>query len=917
MSQDRRLHERKSFADETPHRLRFRLKAGFVEAAVLDLSESGMKIYLSHVDISALSRGEVLDQCTVLSEQGSPSYPLQLTLLEVVTLEPERYVLRLSTEDEATRACLWQTMTQKEEALIGPRLVRRILSKNETPRIPGRGLYTEEARLERLTFVRKHSGVPLVHLQEIDLDPEELTSNIENLVSSVEVPVGLAGPLLIHGQHAAGIYYAPFATTEGALLASATRGATAITRAGGVTCRVINQSMRRAPIFVFCDIDGAFLFINWVRHHFNDLRGAVTQVSQHAKLIRIEPHMLGHIVHLVFVFETGDAAGQNMTTACTWHACQWILSQMKYFDSIKLDYFGIEGNMSGDKKLTYQTYIGGRGTRVIAECFLDAAIVEDVLKIAPANLVKSCQWGMAAAVHSGMVGYNGNIANVIAAIFTATGQDIACVHECSVGELYMETVDNGVYASMTLPSLILGTIGGGTHLPRQNEYLQMLDCAGGGKVNKLAEIIAGYCLALDLSTFSAIYSGQFTSAHERLGRNRPVEFFVREDLEPLFFQPGLRRALADARLEVSAIEPLEMVKGSSIITELSARKVKKLLGLLPYRVEYCSGQGQPAHEDVMVKIKPLDEEVILMSTSMAAMCGRTLASVYNKFRKQVGFSLCHLRELEMYRLEDPRFRSHMPVFYEAYENPKREAYVLVTELLQDMVLMNSADDVSGWGKSEIETALQGAADFHSVWYGREEDLSRLPWLGVVPAAAAMSEMVPLWEALSIHCAEEFPDWFEKEDKAIHRELIRNIPQWWPRIEAMPRTLVHNDFNPRNLCFRKTAAGLNLVAYDWELATLHLPQHDLAELLIFVLTPEAPKDAVDHYLEHHRRALEKRLGQPIDPKAWRAGYRYCLWDLSLNRVAMYLLAHTFRHYPWMKRVVLTLRQLIRFEERATL
>jgi aminoglycoside phosphotransferase (APT) family kinase protein len=181
----------------------------------------------------------------------------------------------------------------------------------------------------------------------------------------------------------------------------------------------------------------------------------------------------------------------------------------------------------------------------------------------------------------------------------------------------------------------------------------------------------------------------------------------------------------------------------------------------------------------------------------------------------------------------------------------------------------------------------------------------------------MSEMVPLWDALSIHCAEEFPDWFEKEDKAIHRELIRNIPQWWPRIEAMPRTLVHNDFNPRNLCFRKTAAGLNLVAYDWELATLHLPQHDLAELLTFALTPEAPKDAVDHYLEHHRRALEKRLGKPVDPKAWRAGYRYCLWDLSLNRVAMYLLAHTFRHYPWMKRVVLTLRQLIRFEERATL
>jgi len=315
----------------------------------------------------------------------------------------------------------------------------------EELRIPARGIYEEDARVERLTYLREHSGERLDALQNTGLEARQLTGNIENFVTSVEIPVGMAGPLLFKGERARGVVYAPFATSEGALVASATRGATAISRSGGVSTRVIQQRMMRVPLFVLSDMRGAFLFADWVRDHTDEIRGQVGHVSRHAKLVSIEPNVLGNQVHVTFVYETGDAAGQNMTTSTTWHCCQWMMAQVQRIEEIDFENFVIEANMSGDKKVTFQSFITGRGTRVTAECLIPDHEVERTLKVTTEQLMRTAQGIMAGSTHVGMIGFNINVANVIGAIFTATGQDIACVHECSVAQLHLQRVDDGLY----------------------------------------------------------------------------------------------------------------------------------------------------------------------------------------------------------------------------------------------------------------------------------------------------------------------------------------------------------------------------------------------------------------------------------------------------------------------------------------
>lgn len=386
--------------------------------------------------------------------------------------------------------------------------------------VPARGVYTEAARLQRLSWLRARTQSTLNSLQHTRLDAGKLTGNIEGLVGAVEIPIGVAGPLLFCGTNVRGERYAPLATTEGALVSSATRGALAVTMAGGVSTHAVSQAMTRAPVFAFSRLADASRFAATVPQHIGDLRTAVRQVSSHAVLVSIEPVILGRAVHLRFRYTTGDAAGQNMTTVCTWHACQWILRQSHLVTDDALEFFLIEGNSSGDKKASALAMAEGRGIRVAADCVLPTGVIERVLRTTPDELVRGYQHIAAGAVHSAMLGSNANSANVVAAIFTATGQDIACVHESGMGHFVLERTRDGVHASMTLPGLALGTVGGGTHLPTQHEMLALMGCTGPGSAVRLAEIIAGFALALDLSTVSAAVSDDFASAHERLGRNR-------------------------------------------------------------------------------------------------------------------------------------------------------------------------------------------------------------------------------------------------------------------------------------------------------------------------------------------------------------------------------------------------------------
>ncbi|HEV7805585.1 MAG TPA: phosphotransferase [Solirubrobacteraceae bacterium] len=877
---------------------------GELPASLVELTATKLTVRLASTSAQTLTQAQRLDSASLVT-RGEARQLGDLVVRRTLADGAET-VIDLEVLDPGSRATLWDVWDRMSSGEDGA--APEDLGHGD---VPARGHYTEKARRERLRWIRAASGAPLGTLDDVGLDVSKLTGNIENLVGSVEIPVGLAGPLLFDGANVKARITAPLATTEGALVASATRGSRAITRCGGVRTQVLSQRMSRGPVYELADLRAAVRFGRWVNSHLPEIAEQVGLVSQHARLVEVRPIQSGRVVNLRFNYETGDAAGQNMTTACTWRACQWINEAIALMPGMALRNFRIEGNASGDKKVNYLSVLDGRGMRVTAECVLDHQTVVEVLKTTPQAIADTFRYGMLSGIQSGMMGHNINVANLVAGIFTATGQDIACVHESSIAILSIDAVDGGLYASMLLPALIVGTLGGGTNLPNQRDYLDMMGCAGAGKVERLAEIVAGFALALDLSTIAAVSGGQFADAHERLGRNRPVEWLTREDLRPEFFTPMLAQALDESTLQVTRVTDLSPVTGSSIITEVTGQGLQnKITGLLRLRLDYAVNSHDETL-DVVAKIKPLDSEVILTTNKIASLCGGTLAELYPRWREWTGFKDVHTRELGLYEFADQRVREVMPRCYGVYEDEAREAYVILMEDLgPDVVLKDSVNERDSWSERHVDAALRGIAQVHGAWLGREDELVQQPWLGRYSTAGSMLEMAELWLAIAEHNATEYPEWIDEFTLLRMKKSIAELDEWWPQLEAMPRTLVHNDFNPRNIALR--ADGLRLVAYDWELATIHVPQRDVAELLAFTMPLDVDADRVEHHIEAHRVALGNSAGVQFDPDSWRRGYQLALRDFTLTRLQLYMMAHTQRQYEFLDELVHTVKRLLRIE-----
>ncbi|MEV0384936.1 phosphotransferase [Nonomuraea sp. NPDC050643] len=781
-----------------------------------------------------------------------------------------------------------------------------LLREMPYPSLPGRGQYTERARRDLLEWLRTTTSASLRSLEQSTIDPRSLPGNVENFVGAVEVPVGLAGPLLFTGRNVEGMVTAPLATTEGALVASVARGAKAITLAGGVTSQVISQRMTRAPVFEFAGLSAAGEFARWIVTCKDELERRVAEVSAHSRLTMIDPVQLGRAVHLRFVYETADASGQNMTTAATWRACQWINDRLATMPGLAPAWFAIEANLSGDKKFTHLNMISGRGTRVVAECVLDRTTVRRVLKSTPEAVDRLYRHCVVAGQQAGMAGHDIDAANVIAAIFVATGQDIASVYESGTGLFSVDVSEGELRATLTLPSLVTGVVGGGTRLARQRDYLEVLGCRGEGYAARFAEIICGFALALNLSTMAAVAGGQFADAHERLGRGRRVNWLSREDLGAPLLRPMLARTLEAPGLEITDVAWIEHAPGSSLITELTSRgDRRKTTGIFPARVAWKM-DGDHGQTDLVLKVKPLDQEVIIEAAKLASLCGGRVADLYPRWREWTGFKALHTRELSVYRTAEPALRAVLPRTYGVHEDAGREAYVIAMERLgPDVLLKDSADTPERWRPEDVAAAVRGIAPVHAAFLGRDDELRA--WLDPVQSAERMTAMRELWAALVEHGASDHPELLDGAAADRLRRIVAEIPRWWRRLESMPRTLVHNDFNPRNIALR--SADLSLVAYDWELATLHVPQRDLAELLAFVLPPDVEAARVGALLDLHREAV----GQKDEPEAWREGYRLALWDFAVTRLLLYVMVHGQRELPFLGRVLATTLRLIAIED----
>ena len=395
------------------------------------------------------------------------------------------------------------------------------LTKEEIEKLDHSGYstdYGKDGYDERTAYLKeKKKNIDYITNAEQFEDYDALKGNIENFIGMAQVPIGLAGPLLINGKDASGDYYIPLATTEGALVASYSRGMKACRLSGGVTSVCLVEGVQRSPFFKFDNIGTVGIFIKWVHEHIEDFKTIVAETSRFAKLNEVNSNIEGNSVILTFEFQTGDAAGQNMVTICTDRICSFIL---KNFEIQPREWY-IESNYSGDKKATALSFSNVRGKKVAAEIVMPRDIVENVLKTTPEKIEKYWIASTLAVTQSGAIGAQGHVANGLTALFIACGQDVACISESSVGITRMETNESGdLYVSLTLPSLIVGTVGGGTNLPTQKECLEMLDCHGIGKARKFAEICCAVALAGEISIASAMSVDHFTRAHEKLGRKK-------------------------------------------------------------------------------------------------------------------------------------------------------------------------------------------------------------------------------------------------------------------------------------------------------------------------------------------------------------------------------------------------------------
>jgi hydroxymethylglutaryl-CoA reductase (NADPH) len=376
--------------------------------------------------------------------------------------------------------------------------------------------YSEAAVARRRAFVEEFTGTRPEHLYAQSFDPHLTRGNCELFTGVAQVPLGVAGPIRVHGEHADGEFLVPMATSEGTLVASYNRGIQVVNLSGGVRCTVVGDAMQRAPVFVFDDARAGRDFVRWVEEHLPKIREEAEATSSVARLSYIDPYLANKFVYLRFNYTTGDAAGQNMVGRATFAACSWILD---HYPGVR--HFYLESNFATDKKASQVNIMRTRGKRVTAECTVKREVLVERMRVEPEQLAYHSGVANVGAFMSGANNNGAHSANAITAVFIATGQDVANVAESSAAVTYAELTREGdLYLSITIPSLIVATHGGGTGLPTQRECLAMMGCTGRGSVNKFAEIVAGVVLAGELSLGAAISSSDWVSSHERYGRNR-------------------------------------------------------------------------------------------------------------------------------------------------------------------------------------------------------------------------------------------------------------------------------------------------------------------------------------------------------------------------------------------------------------
>jgi hydroxymethylglutaryl-CoA reductase (NADPH) len=385
------------------------------------------------------------------------------------------------------------------------------------PRFLNQGYGAEHVR-DRREWLQRKVGAEFPLVAACGIPTEQMRGNVENPIGTVQMPLGVAGPLIVNGEHALGTFYVPFATTEGALVRSYERGMVMLSRAGGASVRIVRDENVVCPTFHFDSIVEAAAFAAALPGHLEMLREAAESTTRHGRLLGVDARAAGRAVIVSFHYHTADAQGMNMIVKATERAAEWLVANTR-----ARSYRTFSG-MSSEKRASGFLLQGGKGKTVVAGARVPAALLRAYMRLTPTEIVALWHDVVIGHLQANAVGFNAHYANGLTAIFIACGQDVANVANASVGITDFELTPEGdLYASVTLPSLTVATVGGGTMLGTSAECLAMLGCAGGGHARKFAEIVAASVLAGELSMAGAIASGEFVDAHEAYGRNRPQQ----------------------------------------------------------------------------------------------------------------------------------------------------------------------------------------------------------------------------------------------------------------------------------------------------------------------------------------------------------------------------------------------------------
>lgn len=872
-----------------------------VSAYMTDFSDDEIRIYTTIDD--SLYAGQIID--TLHFKNADENYYLE-------KLRVRRIRKNELTEQVAISLLLLENKQVEQFRTILRKMT--LLSQENTqgkfelktfPWFPGSAHYSEKAISKRQNWLEQTTNVSIEALNESVFFPPALSGNIENYIGAVQIPVGIAGPIKINGIYANGYIPVPIATTEGALVSSITRGAMATNMAGGVEVQVVKQQMVRAPAFFCEDIHGAINLEKWIYEHETEIAKEAEKMSSVAKLIQIIPFLFGDTLHLKFHFRTGDASGQNMTTSCTWAACQWIVDQIKDDPYIKYQNYIIDGNLAGDKKVTAQNFLMGRGVTVTGTCFISGRILSDVLRITADDYIKNFQAGEVAGLKSGMIGHNINFANVIAGIFTATGQDIASVHESSCGILKARKQDDGILFTVYLPSLTIGTIGGGTGLPTQKENLKIMGCYGQKQLFRFAEIIASSCLALDLSTGAAVTAKEFVSAHERLGRNRGHNQLAKSEINTAFFN----QLLINQNEKVLALTKTDLPENEGLVSHLTSKSEEGVTGIFRYQLLLENQlEEKQTHLDTVLKLKASHKEAIRAASMVIKLSGEDLLPGYfETYHPIFGFNDCDKREIAFYEKAAPKIRKFCPKLIGVQEQAHRQLFALLLEDVTPHIYPKSSNNSIIWDTHKIQIALRDLAKIHCVYWNNYEAIPRE--MKVVPFVERFdpSATILLKEALRFN-AQNHPTLIPQ---ALYLKLDAFLNDFKDNIQLMDnyhKTLIHNDCNARNIGIKTTENTDHLVLFDWELAAYHNPQRDLIELLSSLLPANASKEDFIAWVDYYLEELKAETKQDLDRTLFLDVLRANAYECALIRLNLYLLVHNIMKLEYIDQLYLN---VIRF------